>query len=83
MGWLEMDIRALQFPDERFDVVIDKGTMDAMLTTKGDVWVRTNAGCLCITVAHDDGSPGDGRIKQNPPEKDVQNCRKEVEEAIR
>jgi hypothetical protein len=39
MQWLEMDIRQLTFPDESFDVVIDKGTMDAMLTTKGDVWV--------------------------------------------
>jgi hypothetical protein len=44
MEWLEMDIRELQFPDERFDVVIDKGTMDAMLTTKGDVWVSQREG---------------------------------------
>lgn len=39
MTWLEMDIRALEFEDESFDVVLDKGTMDAMLTSKGDVWV--------------------------------------------
>ncbi len=34
-----MDIRNLTFPNESFDMVIDKGTMDAMLTSKGDVWV--------------------------------------------
>jgi hypothetical protein len=37
---LEMDVRHLQFGDGSFDVAIDKGTMDAMLTSKGDVWVR-------------------------------------------
>ncbi|GHJ90055.1 hypothetical protein NliqN6_6457 [Naganishia liquefaciens] len=57
MQWLEMDIRDLKFNEGDFDVVLDKGTMDAMLTSKGDVW--------------------------NPPEEDVQNCRKEVEEAVR
>ena len=51
-----MDIRKLEFEDGGFDVAIDKGilslvgrrsdsltcpgTMDAMMTTKGDVWVR-------------------------------------------
>jgi len=33
-----MDIRDLRFEDMSFDVTIDKGTMDAMMTTKGDVW---------------------------------------------
>lgn len=33
-----MDIRHLQFGDESFDVVIDKGTMDALMCDKGDVW---------------------------------------------
>ncbi|KIY48139.1 S-adenosyl-L-methionine-dependent methyltransferase [Fistulina hepatica ATCC 64428] len=36
--WLEMDVRDLQFPDGSFDIAIDKGTMDAMMTLKGDVW---------------------------------------------
>lgn len=35
----EMDVRDLSFDDESFDVAIDKGTMDAMMTAKGDVWV--------------------------------------------
>ncbi|WWD00496.1 hypothetical protein V866_007412 [Kwoniella sp. B9012] len=38
MKWLEMDILDLGFEDESFDMVVDKGTMDAMLTTKGDPW---------------------------------------------
>lgn len=38
MEWHEMDIRALQFPDHSFDVAIDKGTMDAMMTSSGSVW---------------------------------------------
>lgn len=38
MSGLEMDIRDLHFQDDTFDVVIDKGTMDSMITTKGSVW---------------------------------------------
>ncbi|KAJ7576916.1 S-adenosyl-L-methionine-dependent methyltransferase, partial [Mycena floridula] len=38
MEWHEMDIRELQFEDNSFDVALDKGTMDAMMTSKGDVW---------------------------------------------
>jgi len=36
--WLVMDIRDLKFEASSFDVVIDKGTMDAMMAVKGDVW---------------------------------------------
>ncbi|KAL1406245.1 hypothetical protein Q8F55_007939 [Vanrija albida] len=56
MEWLEMDIMDLKFGEE-FDLVVDKGTMDALLTSKGDPW--------------------------NPPEKDIVNCTKEVDEAVR
>lgn len=38
MEWLEMDVRSLKFADGAFDVAIDKGTMDAMMTAKGDIW---------------------------------------------
>ncbi|KAH8075844.1 S-adenosyl-L-methionine-dependent methyltransferase [Cristinia sonorae] len=38
MEWHEMDVRDLQFDARSFDVAIDKGTMDAMMTAKGDVW---------------------------------------------
>ncbi|KAF8328367.1 uncharacterized protein EI90DRAFT_3146144 [Cantharellus anzutake] len=57
MQWIEMDIRALQFEDETFDVVIDKGTMDAMLAVKGSVW--------------------------DPPQRAIDDCNKEVDEATR
>jgi len=35
-----MDVRDLKFDDASFDIAIDKGTMDAMMTAKGDVWVH-------------------------------------------
>ncbi|KAK0239050.1 S-adenosyl-L-methionine-dependent methyltransferase [Armillaria nabsnona] len=38
MEWRVMDVRELEFADDHFDVAIDKGTMDAMMTAKGDVW---------------------------------------------
>ncbi|THU86245.1 S-adenosyl-L-methionine-dependent methyltransferase [Dendrothele bispora CBS 962.96] len=38
MKWHEMDVRDLKFEEETFDVAIDKGTMDAMMTAKGDIW---------------------------------------------
>jgi len=38
MSWLVMDVRNMEFEDDSFDVAIDKGTMDAMMTTRGDVW---------------------------------------------
>jgi len=38
MTWQVMDVLDLQYPAASFDLVIDKGTMDAMLTTKGDPW---------------------------------------------
>jgi SAM-dependent methyltransferase len=33
-----MDIRDLKFENESFDAVIDKGTMDALMCDRGDVW---------------------------------------------
>ncbi|KAF9158423.1 hypothetical protein DFQ26_007655 [Actinomortierella ambigua] len=38
MDWVEMDIRDLKFGSDSFDVVIDKGTMDALMCDRGDVW---------------------------------------------
>ncbi|KZT67367.1 S-adenosyl-L-methionine-dependent methyltransferase [Daedalea quercina L-15889] len=38
MEWHEMDIRDLSLESGSFDVAVDKGTMDAMMTAKGDVW---------------------------------------------
>lgn len=33
-----MDIKDLKFEDGSFDVAIDKGTMDALMCDRGDVW---------------------------------------------
>ncbi|KAG9312858.1 S-adenosyl-L-methionine-dependent methyltransferase, partial [Chiua virens] len=38
MEWHEMDVRNLLFEDASFDIAIDKGTMDAMMTSSTDVW---------------------------------------------
>jgi len=38
MIWETMDIKDMSFGDSMFNVAIDKGTMDALLCEKGDVW---------------------------------------------
>ena len=38
MDWQVMDITDLQFDNETFDVVIEKGTLDAMLVLESDPW---------------------------------------------
>jgi len=38
MIWETMDIKDMAFDNNMFDVAIDKGTMDALLCEKGDVW---------------------------------------------
>ncbi|KDE04210.1 hypothetical protein MVLG_05369 [Microbotryum lychnidis-dioicae p1A1 Lamole] len=38
MIWQTADVRALPFDDESFDVCIDKGTMDAMMTSIRNPW---------------------------------------------
>ena len=57
----------------RNTATIDKGTMDAMMTKKGDVWVsRVCLVCLCLLT-----------FPQDPPEEVVENCNKEVDEVLR
>jgi len=46
-----MDIRNLDFSDASFDVVIDKGTMDALMCDRGDVWCPSED--LVKTVAEE------------------------------
>ncbi|KAH9820998.1 S-adenosyl-L-methionine-dependent methyltransferase [Melampsora americana] len=38
MTWVQADVRELPFESASFDVAIDKGTMDALMCSKGDVW---------------------------------------------
>ncbi|KAI8451338.1 hypothetical protein BY996DRAFT_7307719 [Phakopsora pachyrhizi] len=39
MDWIVADVRELKdLKDQSFDIVIDKGTMDALMCSKGDVW---------------------------------------------
>ena len=38
MKWVVMDILDLKYEDASFDIVLDKGTMDALMCEKGDVW---------------------------------------------
>ncbi|XP_052404557.1 EEF1A lysine methyltransferase 4 isoform X2 [Carassius gibelio] len=38
LSWLCMDARRLAFPDGVFDVVLEKGTLDAMLVEERDPW---------------------------------------------
>ncbi|KAI7950324.1 hypothetical protein MJO29_008998 [Puccinia striiformis f. sp. tritici] len=38
MTWIQGDVRHLPFADSSFDAAIDKGTMDALMCAKGDVW---------------------------------------------
>ncbi|KAJ1884899.1 hypothetical protein GGI01_002831 [Coemansia sp. RSA 376] len=38
MTWEVMDVRALDLGDGSVDVAIDKGTLDALMCDKGDVW---------------------------------------------
>ncbi|XP_075194593.1 EEF1A lysine methyltransferase 4 isoform X2 [Anomaloglossus baeobatrachus] len=38
MSWMVMDARHLQFPDGTFDLVIEKGTLDAMMVDERDPW---------------------------------------------
>ncbi|XP_040284447.1 EEF1A lysine methyltransferase 4 [Bufo bufo] len=38
MTWMVMDARHLQFPDGTFDMVIEKGTLDAMMVDEKDPW---------------------------------------------
>lgn len=42
LSWLCMDARRLAFPDAAFDVVLEKGTLDAMLVEETDPWRISN-----------------------------------------
>ncbi|XP_010892908.1 EEF1A lysine methyltransferase 4 [Esox lucius] len=51
MTWHQMDARKLSFPDASYDVVLEKGTLDAMLVEEKDPWnVSQDTACLIDQV---------------------------------
>ncbi|KAJ1897664.1 hypothetical protein LPJ66_003229 [Kickxella alabastrina] len=49
MTWEVMDVRNLALKNESIDVAVDKGTLDALMCEKGDVWEPSSE--LCENVA--------------------------------
>ncbi|XP_036842324.1 EEF1A lysine methyltransferase 4 [Oncorhynchus mykiss] len=51
MTWHQMDARQLSFMDASYDVVLEKGTLDAMLVEEKDPWkVSSETACLIDQV---------------------------------
>jgi len=48
LKYLQMDVRKMDFADKAFDVVIDKGTLDSILSVKGSV---ANAELMCTEIS--------------------------------
>lgn len=44
LHWETMDVRALDFPSGAFDFVLQKGTLDALLTGELDPWNVSSEG---------------------------------------
>ncbi|KAM6223061.1 EEF1A lysine methyltransferase 4 isoform 1-T1 [Rhynchocyon petersi] len=44
LRWETMDVRALNFPSNSFDVVLEKGTLDALLSGERDPWTVSSDG---------------------------------------
>ncbi|XP_006884140.1 PREDICTED: endothelin-converting enzyme 2 isoform X5 [Elephantulus edwardii] len=44
LRWETMDVRTLDFPSDSFDVVLEKGTLDALLTGEQDPWTVSSEG---------------------------------------
>ena len=42
LRWVTMDMMDMQFPEAHFDVVIDKATMDVIMTDNKDPWNPTD-----------------------------------------
>ncbi|KAJ1844394.1 hypothetical protein LPJ73_005186 [Coemansia sp. RSA 2703] len=51
MSWEVMDVRELTLEDGSIDVAIDKGTLDALMCEKGDVWDPSPE--LCNNIARE------------------------------
>ncbi|KAJ2745920.1 hypothetical protein GGI20_001799 [Coemansia sp. BCRC 34301] len=51
MTWEVMDVRALNLDDSSVNIAIDKGTLDALMCDKGDVWEPSAE--MCENVARE------------------------------
>ncbi|KAG8926369.1 hypothetical protein FRC01_008942 [Tulasnella sp. 417] len=77
MEWLEMDVRELAFENDSFDVAIDKGLIHLQANDADG----TNPAFACVgTMDAMMAVKGD---VWNPPPQVVDDCTKEVDEAIR
>jgi len=61
LEWLAMDATKMDFEDDKFDFVVDKGTLDAMMcgtdetmvgAMVGEIWRTLRPGGFCILVSH-------------------------------
>ncbi|NWX94647.1 EFMT4 methyltransferase, partial [Nothoprocta pentlandii] len=48
LRWAVMDMRALRFPDASFDVVLEKGALDSLLTEERDPWRVSAQGAAAL-----------------------------------
>ena len=48
MKWLVMDITNMEFESEKFDVIIEKATLDALLVNERDPWHMSDSGGILM-----------------------------------
>lgn len=48
LRWETMDVRALGFSSASFDVVLEKGTLDALLAGEQDPWTISSEGVQTV-----------------------------------